>query len=380
MGHVKIVREKFFTYYKIPISIILCTFILSAESYSQTGKYNYQTPKKFNDGWEVSSLQAEGIDTRIIEDITAEILDEDSYENVLSMLIIKNSKLVHEAYSPYCQRNTLHVIASITKTVTSTLIGLAIDKGFIESVDSKVYDLIPEYRDLITDSRFNKISLKNIMTMTSGIDWNERVSYNDPRNSEYQMVESENWMKYVLSRGIKYAPETIYNYNTGSIHLLSAVIKSVSGLYAHQFAEKYLLHPMGIYGYQWNKDPMGYPCTGGTDGGIGLRTRDIAKFGWLFLKDGTWKGKRIISEKWVKEAPVKHNELSGRRRYAYNWFSGTKTVNRKQFEYIASFGYGGQTLYIVPKYDLIIVFTCDLSEGNADVNTLVNRTFEAAIR
>jgi CubicO group peptidase (beta-lactamase class C family) len=173
-------------------------------------------------------------------------------------------------------------------------------------------------------------------------------------------------------------PGTIFNYNTGGIHLLSAVLKSVSGLYAHQFAEKYLLHPMGIYGYQWNKDPMGYPCTGGTDGGIGLRTRDAAKFGWLFLKDGKWKGEQIISKKWVKEAPRNYTKMSGRRRYAYNWFSGSMTVNQKQFDYIASFGYGGQTLYIVPEHDLILVITCELAESGPN-SFLARKVFEAII-
>jgi len=204
------------------------------------------------------------------------------------------------------------------------------------------------------------------------------VSYNDPRNDEFQMVEQDNWMMYVVSKSVKAQPGTWYNYNTGSIHLLSAVLKSVSGLHAHQFAEKYLLHPMGIYGYQWNKDPMGYPCTGGTDGGIGLRTRDVAKFGWLFLRDGTWKGKRILSEQWTKEAPRSYTELSGRRRYAYNWFSGSMTVKGKPFDYIASFGYGGQTLYIVPEYDLIMVITCELAESGSHTG-LILKLFNAVI-
>jgi len=346
--------------------------------FSQPVVYKYQIPKTFNDGWQVSSLQAVGIEVEPIEEISAQIRDRDTIDHVLSLLIVKNGKLVHEVYSPYCQRNTLHVLASITKTITSTLVGIAIDRGMIKSVDTKVHTLIPEFANQIKDPSFKNISLKHIMTMTSGLNWNERVSYNNPQNDEYQMVESENWTKYVLSKSMAAKPGTRFNYNTGSIHLLSAVLKSVSGLYAHQFAEKYLLHPMSIYGYQWNKDPMGYPCTGGTDGGIGLRTRDVAKFAWLFLKDGKWKDKRIISEKWRKEAPISYTRMSGRRRYAYNWFSGSKTVNGKRFEYIATFGYGGQTLYIVPKHDLIVIITCELAESGPNTG-LVQKVFEAAI-
>ena len=360
------------------VTTVFIMLVFAAGCFSQTVEYTYQIPETYNDGWEVSSLQAEGIDVEPIEEISAQIRDWDTIDHVLSLLIVKNGKLVHEIYSPYCQRNTLHVLASITKTVTSTLIGIAIDQGFIQSIDSKVYDLIPEYRDEITDQKFKEISLKHIMTMTSGLDWNERVSYNNPDNDEFQMVERDNWMKYVASKRLIAAPGKWYNYNTGSIHLLSAVLKSVSGLYAHQFAEKYLLHPMGIYGYQWNMDPMGYPCTGGTDGGIGLRTRDVAKFGWLFLREGTWKEKRIISEQWIKEAPTNYTKLSGRRRYAYNWFSGSMTVNGKIFDYIATFGYGGQTLYLVQEYDLILVITCELAESTPNTH-IVRRIFEAVV-
>jgi CubicO group peptidase (beta-lactamase class C family) len=355
-------------------------FVFSATTFPQTDEYVYRVPKKLNDGWEVSSLKAEGIDVDGIVEVSQLIRDIDSYENVLSMAIIKNGKLVHDEYSPYCQRNTLHWMASITKTFTSTLIGIAIDKELIESVDSTLFELLPQYAEHFKDPQKKKIALKHIMTMTSGLMWNEQVSYNNPENSEWQMVESEDWMSYVVSKSMRSEPGMIFYYNTGGIHLLSAVIKSVSGLYAHQFAEKHLLHPMGIYAYQWNKDPMGYPCTGGTDGGIGLRTRDIAKFGWLFLKDGKWKGKQIISEKWLKEAPFTHVTTKGRgRSYAFNWMTGNRIINGKRFGYIASFGYGGQTLYIVPEFDLILVFTCELSGQDSGVNRLVKKTFEAII-
>jgi CubicO group peptidase (beta-lactamase class C family) len=154
------------------------------------------------------------------------------------------------------------------------------------------------------------------------------------------------------------------------VHLLSAVIKSTTGMYANQFAEEYLFHPLGIYAYQWNRDSTGYPCTGGTDGGVGLRSRDLAKIGWLFLEDGTWKGRRIISREWIEEATRPHKKLpGGRQSYGYNWFPGSLWVGGTEYEYVAAFGYGGQTMYLVPELDLILVFTCALSEDG--VNTLL---------
>ncbi|MFC2118804.1 serine hydrolase domain-containing protein [Bacteroidota bacterium] len=359
--------------------LLLLSFFSCTQA--QNSDYKYSVPKKLSDGWEVSSLEAEGIEPGPILEISAQIRDIDLMDNVLSMLIVKNGKLVHEVYSPYCQRNTLHWMASITKSVSSTLIGIAIDKGFIKSVNESVVDLLPEYKNALKDPKFRNISLKHIMTMTSGIEWNEQVSYNNPRNSEYQMVETDDWMRFVLSHDVNNTPGTGFLYNTGSIHLLSAVIKSVTGLYANQFAEEHLFHPMGIYGYQWNRDPRGYPCTGGTDGGVGLRSRDLAKFGWLFLYDGTWQGQRIISQKWIAEATKKYPLLPGRRSYySYNWFPGTKTVNGISFDYKATFGYGGQILFIVPEYELILIFTCELAEGGYNSNILADKVLSAIIK
>ena len=326
-------------------------------------------------------MSAEGIEPGPVLEVSARIRDIDDIDNVLSMLIVKNGKLVHEVYSPYVQRNTLYWMASITKTVSSTLIGIAIDKGFIQSVDSRVADLLPEYADAIKDQKFKGITLKHIMTMSSGLDWHEQVSYNNPTNSEFQMVDSEDWIRYVLSHPVKDEPGSRFLYNTGGIHLLSAVIKSATGLYINQFAEEHLFHPLGIYAYQWNRDSRGYPCTGGTDGGVGLRSRDLAKIGWLFLKDGTWKGKRIISQKWIDEATRKYPILpGGRSHYSYNWTPGTMTINRKRFEYKATFGYGGQILYLVPDFNVILIFTCDLAEGGMNSRMLAMKVFKAIVR
>jgi CubicO group peptidase (beta-lactamase class C family) len=352
---------------------------LHAPSPAATTDSSYEVPLELSDGWEVSSLEAEGIDTGKIEALTREMITEDRYVNVLSMAIVRNGKLVHEAYSPYCQRNTLHVLASITKSVSSTLIGIAIDKGFIENVDATVVDLLPEFAAAAGDPAFEQITVEHLMTMTSGLEWYEHgYSYNDPRNSEYRMVESEDWVRYVLSRPVRDPPGTTFLYNTGGIHLLSAIIKSSTGLSVNEFAEEHLFHPMGVRAYQWNRDPMGFPCTGGTDGGVGLRTRDLAKFGWLFLHDGTWKGKRIVSPRWIELATRKHQRMPrGGSSYGYNWFPGSRVINGKSYDCVASFGYGGQNLYLFPELDLIVVFTCALSDRDSNVRFLVQETFDA---
>jgi CubicO group peptidase (beta-lactamase class C family) len=362
----------------IPFVLIIFIFGLSKRLYLQNTGEEYRIPIKLNDGWEVASLSDVGIDTEKIVQITKEIRNNERFNGIHSMLVVKDGKLVHEAYFWGNQRNSPHVLASITKSVTSTLIGIAIDKKFIKNVDESVVSLLPQYNKIIKDPRKRAITLRHLLTMSSGLEWKESgYSYNALENSEYQMVDSEDWIKYVLSKPLDVTPGTQFLYNTGGIHLLSAVIKSATGLKTNQFAEKYLFEPLGIYAYQWNTDSTGHPCTGGTDGGLGLRTRDIAKFGWLFLRDGKWKGKQVISKDWIKLATQKHIQIPRRREhYGFCWWPGSMRRGGKEVDYVASFGYGGQTLYMIPELDLILVFTCELTSRNTFVTIPVRKTFD----
>ena len=225
----------------IPFVLIIFLFASNQGLYTQNRSDEYRIPEKLNDGWEVASLSEVGIDPSKIEQITREIRNDTRFDGIHSMLIVKDGKLVHEAYFWGYQRNSLNVLASITKSVTSTLIGIAIDKGYIKSVDESVVSLIPDHTRGIRDPKKEAIKLRHILTMSSGLDWLEHgTSYNDLENSEYQMVDSEDWMKYVLSKPMKDTPGTRFLYNTGGIHLLSAVIQSTTGLRTDKFAEKYL--------------------------------------------------------------------------------------------------------------------------------------------
>ncbi|MCP4727632.1 MAG: serine hydrolase [bacterium] len=363
------------------ISLLIIPVLFSCTiSTAQESSYTYTPPVQIDDGWKTGSLSSVGIDIKDIELITNRLINEERFEDLLSYLIIKDGKLVHEYYSKYCQRNTLFWMASITKAFTSTLIGIAIDEGFIKDENESLVALLPEYSGLVKDSRMNEVRLKHIMSMCSGLDWTENVSYNNPRNSEFQMVDSPDWFEYVITKSVIRTPGEHFSYNTGGIHLLSAVIKSTTGLLANEFAEKYLLHPMGVFAYQWNRDSKGYSCTGGTDGGIGLRSRDLAKFGWLFFKDGTWNGNQIISKGWIEKATKGRFNRGSTSMYGYNWSSGYKYIKGKKIEYVAAFGYGGQTLYLVPELDMILVLTAELAGGNAGVNIPVQKTFEAVVK
>jgi CubicO group peptidase (beta-lactamase class C family) len=331
------------------------------------GEYVYRVPESLDDGWTVSSFEAEGIDTDAIARVTQGIMD-GRFEGIHSMLIVKNGRLVHEAYFGGYTGDSLHKLYSITKSVTSALIGIAIDKKLIRGVDEAFVSLVPEYAHAVKDAKLKQISLEDILTLTSGLEWDEKSYYCcDPRNSEGQQMRTEDWVRYIFERPVRDEPGTRWIYNTGSVHALSAVIKSRSGLHAGEFAEKYLFEPLGIERYEWNEDPKGYPCTGGTLGGLRLRTRDLAKFGMLFLRDGRWKDTQVISKEWVETSTTHHVTPVQNRGFGYLWWRGSFTIKNEKLDFFYAAGYGGQSLQLVPELDLMIVFTCHGKERDADI-------------
>jgi CubicO group peptidase (beta-lactamase class C family) len=208
------------------------------------------------------------------------------------MLIVKNGALVHEVYFGRYNRDILNPLYSVTKSVTSALIGIAIEEGFIDGLEVTLLSVPPEYADQVDDERKHEITLEHLLTMRSRLEWDEGTyPYTDPKNSHYNLSRATDWMAYVISKPLKDTPGTQLVYNTGAVHPLSAIIKQTTGQHADQFARKHLFGPLDIVSHYWSRDPKGYPSTGGSNGGLSLRARDLAKFGYLFLNRGRWNGK-----------------------------------------------------------------------------------------
>lgn len=350
-------KKKYICYLVV---FLLCAGLLisHAEHSESKDSYIYRIPDRLDDGWEVSSLSTEGMDMALIVKATNQII-EDRFKGIHSMAIVKNGHLVHEVYFKNFTRESQQRIHSITKSISSILIGIAIDKGFIKNVDEPVYKYFPNYSFNFKNPFKRQIRIKHILTLTSGIDWTERqYPYSDPKNNEYHQVRSDDWIGYVLERPMQDAPGTKWEYNTGSVHLLSGIIKQSTGQFADKFAEKYLFNPLGIKNYEWNKDPKGYPCTGGTHGGLRMRTRDVAKIGSVILDGGKWKNRQVVSKDWVKLSTDLHYNPPDFNALGYLWWRQSFMIHDKKVQIIYGAGYGGQSLTLVPELDLIIVFTC----------------------
>lgn len=246
------------------------------------------------------------------------------------VLIVRGGELVLEEYFGGYRRDAKHMIASCTKSFVSALIGIALDQGRLEGVDSRMFRFFPEYERLMSPGE-KDITVSDLLTMTAGFDWDETSTdfKTDPDNILYQMVHSENWTEFVLSRLMLWVPGERFNYCSGCSVLLGSILYKATGLPADLFAEIHLFGPLGVTDYRWDPQPDGLPQT---EGGLHLRPRDMAKFGLLILNGGVWGGRRIISERWVHDSTARHVDVSDSIGYGYHWWRQAFTVDDQVIE------------------------------------------------
>ncbi|MEE9170569.1 MAG: serine hydrolase [bacterium] len=324
--------------------------------------YIHKIPEQIDDGWQTAGLADVGIDEKIISGAIDRI-NYNLYENVHGILIVKDGRLVFEEYFSghdfdgnftEFDRNTLHYLASVTKSFTSALVGLAIDHGFIQKVDEKVFSFFPQYSTLI-DSQKNNITLKHLLTMTAGLQWDEgSYPYTDSRNDHVSMNRSNDPIKFVLERPLDVAPGTKFVYNSGLSITLGGVIESASELRVNKFVERYLYSPLGITEYHWWHYPNGTFQTGG---GLYMLPRDMAKFGLLYLNGGIWNGNQIISNEWIQASTTEHISTGSQWGYGFKWWLRTYYANSREYASFAARGWGGQYIIVFPSLEMVVVFT-----------------------
>ncbi len=315
---------------------------------------NYDLTRDYwpTDGWQVSTPAAQNMSKTRLDDMSAHIKDQGFA--IDSILIVRNGYIVFEQYlNPVYNQDSLHPIFSCTKSVLSALIGIAIDKGYIDSVDHKILDFFPNQTIANRDSRKENLTIKHLLTMTSGLDWHEfDVPYGESDNSFTQLVTSPNWVQYVLDRPMVAAPGEVWNYNSGEFHLLSALLQNATGLPYWSpiipFAFSTLADPLGIVDAFWQTDPHGIPFGGS---GLELTPRSMAKFGFLYLNNGTWDTQQLIPKDWVALSTSSYSSVDTSTDYCYGWW------RKPDLHAYYALGYAGQHILVIPQYDLVVVFT-----------------------
>lgn len=343
------------------------------------------------EAWAISTPETEGVDPAMIDGIVNDIRA-GAYGSVDQFLFIKNGKAIadyefnvdynailaedgdkhphlvteggnhqynydHTDWHPYYRDTKLHSLQSVTKSVTSAALGIAIDDGLIKDVNEPVAQFFTDYQYDKSDPRKAVIKLEDFLTMRSGIEWVTEGGYNSNEHSTIALEDSDTWIQYVLDRPMDQDPGTVWEYNDGVSVMLGKIVRQATGQRIDEWAKKRLFEPIGIKDFYWKITPDG---EADTEGGLYLSTHSLARFGYLFLKDGMWDGEQIISKDWVKAsvAPIVEDILPDNDDvnvgYGYQWWvtsfgEGKPTI-------FAGNGYGGQFVMMAPEYDIVVVF------------------------
>src|SRR5712675_3371100 len=277
------------------------------------------------------------------------------------------------AWHPYYQGSDLHTMQSVSKTVSSITVGIAITRGdFKAGLDTPLLKYFDVAKVKNVDDRKRRITLRHVLTMSTGLDWNEEVAYDDPKNDADLMEATDDWVQYVIDRPMAQEPGKVFNYSSGESELLAYIFQKETGQDIEKYGENHLFTPLGVDHY-WKRSPMGVVDT---EGGLFLRTTDLAKIGYLYLHDGMWDGKQIVSKDWVKQSLAPFIEAEEGFKYGYKWWLLPRT-DRKGYVWMAR-GFGGQRLMVFPEENLIAVFTgWEILKGEAGDLQLVNRILPA---
>lgn len=257
-------------------------------------------------------------------------------------------------FHPYYHGSDMHTMQSVSKTVTSVTIGVARTRDdFTAGLDTPILQYFAGHKVTNVDARKKKITVRDLLTMTAGIEWHEDLPYDDPKNSADLMEASHDWAQYVIDQPMADEPGKTFNYNSGATVLLAQVFKKVTGKNIDDYAEDHLFKPLGIHSY-WKHSPTGLADT---EGGLYLSAHDLAKIGQLYLKGGMWDGKEIVSPSWIKDSVAPHVAVPGGNwKYGYLWWLQNYGSAPDDVAWVAR-GFGGQQLFVVPAYDMVDVFT-----------------------
>ena len=344
----------------IPAVMVLAISVgLYCDESSGPGKSYRSGPENLADGWEVSTIEQQRIDRARISELL-DLINTNNYRNIHSLVMVRNGYLVLDKYFNGYDYDDFHPCHSMTKSVSSALIGIALDKGLIDSVGVCMREYFRDYQNIDWSDGKDRITIQDMLTMTSGLEWEElAIPYTNPLNSHTQMTRSQDWNEFVLRLPMEHTPGSTFEYDTGTSHMFAAIIREVTGIPIDSFAREYLFGPLGITGLYWNRDPLGNPCTGGSNGGLMLCPRDMAKFGLLYLNHGEWNDTQLISPEWVDESTARHVNVNflGSTGYGYQWWIAEFNFDGMKIEVPYAMGYGGQYIFVIKDLNMVVVFT-----------------------
>jgi CubicO group peptidase (beta-lactamase class C family) len=300
------------------------------------------------EGWKASTPEEQGMDSEILAEMFETIQAQN--HGIDSVMVVRNGYIVADATVYPFRPSSRHVIHSCTKSIVSALIGIAIDEGYIASVDMPVLELFPDRTVANLDADKEAMTLEDVLMMATGLDCQDSYLYRWRGLGE--MERSEDWVQYVLDLPMADPPGTRFEYCNGASFLLSAIIQETTGVSAEEFAEEHLFGTLGIADVMWPSSPQGISIGWGQ---MSMRPHDMAKLGYLYLNEGRWDGEQIVPMEWVAASTRKRISATLQDGYGYQWWITDDGI------YMA-LGYAGQFIFVVPQKALVVVFTSELEE------------------
>ncbi len=297
-------------------------------------------------GWQTSTPEEQGMDSAEL----AKLVDFGKTRKLDSLLLVRHGRIVLDVYYDPFPADFPHVFHSATKSITGSLIGIALNDGLLDGLDRPVLDFFRDRTIENVDERKKAMTVQHLLDMTSGIQWQEPLS--GPFTSSFEMSSSPDWIKFVLDRPMANAPGDTFNYNTGNSQLLSAIITKLTGMSARDYAKARLFGSLGISTVHWPYDPQRH-ATGGF--GLVMLPRDMAKIGYLYLRNGEWEGKRLLPPGWIEK--VSRATVDMKQPYAPNLRYSNSFWALPDKKVFMAVGFHCQLLMVFPELDIVAVTT-----------------------
>jgi CubicO group peptidase (beta-lactamase class C family) len=346
-------------------------------------------------GWRTAAPDQQGMDPAVLDDLDTQVPD--SYPQVRGLLVVRHGYLVYERYRRGLDAEDGHNSYSVTKSVVSALVGIALRDQQLEGLDQTVEELLADHLPADADPRLRRVTVEQLLTMTSGLAGDEALPGGLDGISD-RMAHSRDWVRHILGRRLVSEPGAEFAYSSASSHLLSAMVADSSGQSTLAFARAELFAPLGITvddalepairdwpltraelaAYEqapvaWPKDPRGYHFGGGF---LKLPARDLAKLGYLYLNGGRWDGAQVVPAEYVAASTRAQNDPSvGSGGYGYQWWVTNETGHAS----FRAMGFAGQVLQVIPELDLVVVITSDPGQEHSDPANLIGTTIVPAV-
>ena len=356
---------------KVMRCLLLVAVLLSPSGCERSGET--QAPPELPDGWAVAEPADAGFDASALTELTRSI-EEGEFPNTHAVLIEYDGRLVYEQYfegtderfsalpwgTPIghrtMNRDDLHDLQSISKSVMSAVLGIALDNHFEQAVNKPIVSYFPSRP---ADPGWQTVTLHHALTMTAGIEWNEMtVPYTDETSDSGRLYQVEDPVASVLARSLRNAPGEAWYYNSGLSEVLAGIVYQITGQTLDAYADEVLFKPLGITNYEWLGEPSWNPAMPSAAGGLRMRARDLAKIGSVYLHNGRWNGRQIVPQEWVKRSMERHVDAiatvwsdGGTYGYGYQWWHASYPQG---YTVVEAVGNGNQRVFVIPEERIVV--------------------------